>query len=1046
VEVAMRGLLLLLLLRFGAAQAPVGAISGVVRDPSGAMLASALIKLRGVTGLERTASSSAQGDYDFPSLPAGEYEVIVEALGFKRALRQAVVEAGRTTATNFSLDIGDMNESVTVDGATPVIQYDSDTIGGVVTHEEIDGLPLNGRSFLELAKLQPGVQPPTRQNNNRTFVPVLGATQNSRTTRVTVDGGSVMAAGSGGAQMGFSQEVVQEFQVSTANFDLSTGITATGAVNVVTRSGTDRLHGAAFYFFRDHKLAGYPALNRDAADPDPFFQRRQFGFSLGGPIRQDRLFFFGSLERNEQRGVVATTLLAPDFASLSRITPSPYFDNELSVRLDGRISSTHTAFIRYSHEGGRAFAPSQSTSNPSTFLFAYPSQWTRQLAWADQSLVGLTSVLRPALVNDLRFSYFYTTTSEAAPAESDCPGCLGLGAPAINIQQSRLFIGDSSGNSGPTRHFHFTDGVAWQRSTHRVRFGVDWEHHRLSGAAWPNEPATINLFSPDEVRTYNEQAPGMQIPLPAAFRSLDDILQLPLQMVTVGIGDPRVPQENGGTSRTWNTLRFWGQDAWRLNSRLTLNAGLGWTMDGGLNYDLHKPVLLAPILGPHDLSPTRKNWTNFSPVLGLAWAHSPSSVIRAGAGLFYDFLNFSPLDAERALLGPPGLGRTNYSGSFANLCPGIPELNFKGPTLFTGADLMALLPMIRTCLTHNADVSDVSVQAIQVNKQGGTILPTNFPNPSAVHASAGVQREIARNFVVSADFVYRHFVHLMGAPVDMNHYNSIRGPVIPKCIGTQANDPYAICSRGSINVQEDYQRATYKGLLLRADHRFSRNLQVLGSYAYASDRGTNSGNIGNNRTSAGSGFNLDNWLENAGPLPTDITHSMNIAGLVWLPREVEASVNFAYSSAPPFSAYIGGIDLNGDGVKDDLLPGATVNAFNRGMGHADLERLVAAFNRTRAGSKDAQGNPIPSLTLPNHYAFGANFNSLDLRLTRSFIFRERDRLSLIAEVFNLYNKGNLTGYSGDLTSTGFGQPTTRTSQIFGSGGPRAFQLAMRIGF
>jgi hypothetical protein len=479
---------------------------------------------------------------------------------------------------------------------------------------------------------------------------------------------------------------------------------------------------------------------------------------------------------------------------------------------------------------------------------------------------------------------------------------------------------------------------------------------------------------------------------------------------------------------------------------LTLNAGLGWTMDGGLNYDLYKPALLEAILGPHGLSPTRKNWTNFSPVLGLAWAHSPNTVIRAGGGLFYDFLNFGPLDGERALLGPPGLGRTNYSGSFANLCPGIPDMNFKGPTLFTGAGLMALLPTIRTCLTQNAGISDASVQAIQVNKEGGTILPTNFPNQSAVHASAGVQREVARNFVVSADFVYRHFVHLMDAPVDLNHFYSTNGPVIPKCIGPQANDPYAICSRGSINVQEDYQRATYKGLLLRVDHRFSRNFQALGSYAYASDKGTNSSSIGNNRASAGSGFNLDNWLENTGPLPMDITHSLNIAGVVRLPGGVETSVNFAYSSTPPFSAYIGGIDLNGDGVKDDLLPGTTVNAFNRSMGRADLERMVAAFDQTHAGFKDAQGNPIPSLTLPNHYAFGDDFHSLDLRLNRSFTFLDRSNLSLIGEVFNLYNKGNLTGYSGDLTSPGFGQPTTRTSQIFGSGGPRAFQLAMRIRF
>src|SRR5262249_566164 len=151
------------------------------------------------------------------------------------------------------------------------------------------------------------------------------------------------------------------------------------------------------------------------------------------------------------------------------------------------------------------------------------------------------------------------------------------------------------------------------------------------------------------------------------------------------------------------------------------------------------------------------------------------------------------------------------------------------------------------------------------------------------------------------DFVYRHFVHLMGAPIDLNHYNSVRrGPVIPKCAPAQANDPFAICSNGSINVQEDYQRATYKGLLVRADHRFSRRFQILGSYAYSSNTGTNASNVGNNGASAGSGFNLDNLLENTGPLPTDVTHSLNIAGVIRLPRQLEVSVNFAYTNTPPF--------------------------------------------------------------------------------------------------------------------------------------------------
>src|ERR1700694_2455846 len=152
------------------------------------------------------------------------------------------------------------------------------------------------------------------------------------------------------------------------------------------------------------------------------------------------------------------------------------------------------------------------------------------------------------------------------------------------------------------------------------------------------------------------------------------------------------------------------------------------------------------------------------------------------------------------------------------------------------------------------------------------------------------------------------------------------------------------------------------------------------------------------------------------------------------------------SAWAPFSAYVGGIDFNGDGTKDDLLPGSTVNAFNRGMGHADLERLVVQFNQASAGTRDAQGKSIPRLTLPARYSFGRNFQSLDLRLSRSFLFRERWRLSLIGEVFNLYNAANLSGYSGNLTSPAFGQPTSRFTQVFGAGGPRTFQLAMRVSF
>ena len=1028
------------------AQAPSGVIAGRIIDPTGAAISGArVVVMNKQTGAQRALVTTNEGDYSIPALLAGVYEVTAEAPGFRRLGREAIIEAGSTTTVDLTMQVGPATDSVTVEGASPQMHYDTYGVGGVVTHTQIQGLPLNGRSFLELAKLEPGAQPPTRASNNRTFVPVLGQTMggSGRGTRVTIDGGSIMAIGNGGSAMGFSQEVVQEFQISTVNFDLTTGLTDGGSVNVVTRSGSDALHGTAFYFFRDHHLAAYPALKRDPGNPNPFFQRRQFGFALGGPVRRDRLFFFANWERNEQRGVGATTLFGQDFAHFSRITATPLFGDQLSVRVDGRIANAHTAFVRYSHDGSHAFAPTTATLNPK---FSYPSNWTRQQAWVDQSMLGVTSVLRPTLVNDLRFSYFFISSSETSPTEQDCPGCLGLGAPDITIAEANLEIGRSLVSHNLGRRFDLNNALAWQRGTHRVRFGVEWEHNR-GGQVNPFTNPQIALFS-------HQQAQRADIPVPAAFNTVDDILQLPLKTVTLlPIGDdPRVPQEGGGKVRKWNTLRLYFQDAWRLHPRLTLNYGLGWSIDRNLNYDLSKPALLAPILGPDGLGPTRKQWKNFSPLLGLAWTPSSNgkTVIRAGAGIFYDFLFLFGLDAERALLGPPGLGQPTVTGSsitcpVSPVCPPGTPLDFKSPTLFTGANLMAILPAVRADLLQKLANADRSVQAIQVTKTG-TLNPANVPIPSALHVNLGLQREITRDFVVSADLAYRHFIHLAlggdavtGGAIDLNHFDSVRGPVIPKCIGAQRDDPQALCSNGPINVTTPAGRVTYKGLLVRADKRLSHGFQFLGSYAYSSNTGTNP-------NGPGSGFNLDNWFENRGPVATDVTHIVNLAGVAQLPWRFELGLNFSVSSVPPFSAYIGGIDFNGDGTKNDLLPGTTVNAFNRGMGRADLEHLVAQFNQTYAGRKDAQGASVPRVTLPASYSFGHSFQALDLRLSRSFLFQEHWRLSLIGEVFNLYNAANLSGYSGDLTSSGFGQATSRFTQVFGSGGPRAFQLAARVIF
>jgi hypothetical protein len=644
------------------------------------------------------------------------------------------------------------------------------------------------------------------------------------------------------------------------------------------------------------------------------------------------------------------------------------------------------------------------------------------------------------VVNDFRFSYLFTSSAEGLPKEPDCAGCLGLGAPAITIAQAGLSVGSSTYNTSLARQFQFTDALTVQHGRHRVRFGVDWEHHRGGNTVWQNIPASITLFSPQQSRQYN-------LPVPSSFNSVADLLQLPLQGFTVAVGDPRIPEEGGGNVRNWNTYRPYFQDTWRVSERVTATFGLAWNVDRNLNYDLNKPVLLLPILGPNGLGPTRKQWKNFSPVLGLAWSPSADRkmVIRAGAGLFYDSLISPNLDPERAILGPPGLGLQTFSGSsILNPLPGVPgvpvgtPLSFPlTPTAFSGENLISILPAIRAGLIEGLSRADRTVQAIQVSKQasGPGLFPSDYQGPgSALEMSVGVQREIAPDFVASADFAYRHFLHLdiggVGQQgIDLNQYNSIH-PVIAKCSDRQRNDVQAICSLGPINVHVSPARATYKGVLLRAEKRFSKGFQFLASYAYSNTAGTNGAN----------GFNLDDWFQNTGPLPTDIRHIFNLSAIAQLPAKLQLGLTYAYSSARPFSAYVGGVDLNGDGTQGDLLPGTTVNVFNRGYGRAELGKRVAEYNIT-------SGVTLPRLVLPANYAFGDDVQSLDLRLSRNFVLRERWRASLIGEVFNVFNQSNLTGYSGDLTNRStFGQPTGRAMQVFGSGGARTFQLAVRVSF
>ncbi len=1040
--------LLLIPLALGSAhaQTPTGTIAGVVIDQTGAALADARVDIvNRHTGQRRTLVTFADGHYSAAALPAGLYQVTVEAVAFKRLEREATVEAGTTTTVDLTLEVGAMTERVTVAGAQPLIRRDHHEVGGLVTRDQIEALPLNGRNFLELAKLEPGVTNPARLADGRTFVSSLGGGLQTipriGATRVTVDGASISTPGTVGVLLQVSQDVVQEFQISTVNFDLTTSLTSNGAINIVTRSGGNAYQGAGFYFHRDHHLAAYPGLSRDPRNSNPFFERGQFGAYVGGPVRKDRAFFFASYERTDQTGAVSVQPL-DEFAPLGGIFSSPYAGNQFNGRVDVQLHRNHNAFARYTQDGNSTLAAGMGT---------LPSGWVRRINQLDQGLAALTSVLSPRLVNDVRFSYFSSDLPVRAASSEDCPNCFGLGEPRITVADAGITFGGAARSSTAGHRYQLTENLVWQIGNHSLRLGFDWEHGEITGFQDGPLLGQITVFSPRRVR---QDAP--QLPLPASFTTREDILQLPLRSFSIIVGPGTVLWPGFRKQRVVDLYRLYAGDTWRPRPRLTLNYGLGWSYEpNALSYDLTKPALLAPILGADGLKPPTARTRNFAPTLGFAWtaASDGKTVVRGGAGRYFDPAGSTSafnLLGERYLLSPLGTGNLTQSGS--NILHEGRALDFTSPTNFTGAQLLAILPGIRAGLLQSIDPNnrDFSVRNIDRTKEGENLYDPSYHTPYGLHASLGVQRELARGLVLSADVAWKKFVHTYINGIDYNRWNSASGPVISRCSAEQRDDVDAICSNGSMFFDTTIGRARYLGLLVRAEKRFSRGNQFLASYALSSFVGTNGTGTGTSENAGGRvfGFNNDNWFENYGPLPTDQRHVLNLSGFVELPWRLQLAVSVSAYSAPPFAPYVSGVDFNGDGTINDLLPGTTVNQFGRGLGKDDLARLVDDYNRQFALKRTLGGQVAPFLQLPDDYSFNDGFFTQDLRLTRTFSHGLRGaRAAVFAEVFNLLNTPNLVGFGSNLRTPGsFGQPTARSSQVFGSGGPRAFQLGARLTF
>jgi len=1064
-------------------QAPVGSMSGSVKDPTGAVMPGVNITVVNKdTGAERKEVTGADGVFTVSPLAPGGYAVKAEAVGFRTLEENATVQVGQVTSVDLVMQVGQASEVVSVQAEAAQINYDSHEISGVITRQNIQELPLNGRDFLQLAVLEPGVSVSSTnvgQYNQNFNVSILGASSSNNSVRITVDGATVQDSVTGGTQQNFSQEVVQEFQLASVNFDLSNGIGAGGAVNIVTRQGGNDFHGSAFFFYRDHNISAFPSLAHYPGEPSsPFFDRKQEGFWLGGRVIKDKLFFFSSFERSDQVSLYSIFPTDPRLFNFGVNADSPVRSNEFTERIDWRINDKHTAFLRYSHDGNGSFAPPGSGD--------FPSGWNNNKNWADSGVFSVISVLTPATANEFRYSLTYWSNRLNATTADQCPApCLGFGGPNITILGVGNFnIGQATNvpQSRVLRRNIFADNVTSQKGRHSLKFGGYWEYQQGTGTYGYATPAAEVLWDPTD--TINAG-----LPLPATFKTINDILQLPVYGFDIGYspyGDISQPPvyKRGGADHD-NLFHFYFEDSFKVRPNLTVQYGLAWSYESNaLNHDLSKPAYLSPLLGLDGIGNELHSPHNFSPMLGFAWSPGKDNktVIRGGAGIYYDTWDVFKRLIERGLIGPLGTGRVLLPDSLAasltsQSCPNpTPELS-TAPNCFTaiqfynpatGTGLLTAIAgnlNIPTCanpargglacgILNQGLALDPTATNIQLFKSApdvDALLRRNFRLDYSEQASIGIQRQLRDDFLVSADFVYRQFIHT-DQSTDFNRYYSTSGcpagypaglncPIIPLCTNlAQALNPTAGCSNGPIEGDISDGTGRYIGLLAKLNKRFSHRTAGTLSYAYASQTGYNTN------------INLFNLGQSYGPQAGHQTLTGSI--LVDLPWSFQVSGITSFASAGPITPYLAGVDLSQsgavasgeNGLGGSPLPGIGYNQFDISAGTGKLQQLITQFNPANYAA--CQGNSgCQILPLPQGFAFPRSFNSQDLRVSKFFKLRSETRkLSIFGECFNVFNISNLTGYSFALNSPGFGIPTQRAGNTFGSGGPRAFQFGTRFQF
>lgn len=757
-----------------------GSIQGTVTDPNGAVLPGAAITITNkATGQVSKTASTSTGTYASGALQPGEYEVRIEAKGFQTEVLSVVVQVGVTASGSARLAIGKATEVVEVTGSAIAVNTEQATVQGVLNAQQIDNLPINGGNFLDLAQLEPGVQIQDGGNFDPTkngYSSISFGGRFGRTARIEVDGIDISDETVGTTTQNIPSSAIQEFQISQSSLDLSTELTSSGAVNVVTRSGTNNYHGEAFYLFRDHRLAA------NLADHDIPFQRNHFGGRFGGPIIKNKLFFFADAERVKQDLINQVQVGAP-FTNLAAGFNSPFRDTEAIGKLDWQIKpENYHMFYRFSYEQNRAvkaftasaFQPFANVDN--TPVHVVGLDFNNGL-FTHQVRFGFTK-FRNGITDAVAGSNVFNPAPGIELAIGADPFCLGNAFDPICTGTNFLAPQKTYQENTQLKY----DGSRPWRS-HILRYGFGWNHIQGGGfaeflglAPAVNSPSTglATCAAPGQLNCISNAFPG----------GAGNPLNYPVETVNVGNGigfsseKPAFGLPGGGLGPD-NRISWYVGDTWKLRSNLTLSYGVRYVHDTGRSDSDLGPVPVLNQIAPGLGNAVKNPGANFAPQFGFVWSptNTRSTAIRGGVGLYYENAIFNNNLFDRP-------GRLSQ-GLFLNFPPACSNGN-PSPLAFPGGATV-------TPAFCGQTIGNVFNQIIQLQKQfqaatlaagpasngafvgnagsafGGVVLfAPNYQTPRSLQMNIGIERELHKGVVFTADYVRNVQTHSLLA-IDTNH-------------------------------------------------------------------------------------------------------------------------------------------------------------------------------------------------------------------------------------------------------------------------------------